>query len=249
MVQESDDGLVVAVQLDSPQEPRDWGAVRAWSPDSGPLWVHLEVSSETAQSWIAVDDSIPEQIREVMFSIGTRPRCIEFESATFLNLRGVNLNPGADPEDMIALRLWVDEHRVITLSRNRLMAVEAVRRRLEAGKGPTSAPELVAALSAQLIERIDPVLEEVDEGLEQLESSLDGDRSPDLHAELGALRRKAITLRRYLAPQRETLSRLLRGSSGVLEPVRDQLQEVADSVSRYVEMLQELSDRASVTRE
>ncbi len=30
-------------------------------------------------------------------------------------LRGVNLNPGADSEDMVSIRMWIEAHRLIAL--------------------------------------------------------------------------------------------------------------------------------------
>jgi zinc transporter len=45
-------------------------------------------------------------------------------------LRGVNLNLGADPDDMIAIRIWIDGNRVISTRARRLMAAHDTRERL-----------------------------------------------------------------------------------------------------------------------
>lgn len=39
----------------------------------------------------------------------TRPRAETMQDGTHINLRGVNTNPGADPEDMVSIRIWADE--------------------------------------------------------------------------------------------------------------------------------------------
>ena len=144
----------------------------------------------------------------------TRPRCDSYADGILLNLRGVNLHPGAEPEDMVSIRLWVDEHRVISTRLRRLMAVEDVREQLAAGKGPISTGHLVARVSARLTERMAPVIEDLTDQVADLEDRLiedDGGGQLDLRAvrhKLNGVRRVAIALRRYIAPQREALNRM-----------------------------------------
>ncbi len=69
---------------------------------------------------------------------------------------------------------------------------------------------------------------------------------------LAAVRRQAIVLRRYFAPQREALQRL--ASDPDMAPWlesrdRHQLREVADRITRYVEDLDAGRERASVVHD
>lgn len=45
----------------------------------------------------------------------TRPRVLPLAGGLLVNLRGVNLNPGADPEDMVSVRMWIDAERLISM--------------------------------------------------------------------------------------------------------------------------------------
>ena len=71
-----------------------------------------------------------------------------------LTLRGVNLNPGADPEDMVALRLWVEPDRVISIRHRPVMAVNDLRERLASGRGLESASQPVVLNCAKSPARI-----------------------------------------------------------------------------------------------
>src|SRR5690606_16247902 len=78
---------------------------------------------------------------------------------------------------------------------------------------------------------------------------LDGERS-DLGATLADLRRRAIALRRFLAPQREAMTRLV----GIALPWVDalhraRLAEVREGLVRAIEELDAARDRAAVTQE
>ena len=165
-------------------------------------------------------------------------------------LRGVNLNPGADPEDMVSIRLWIERTRVISFRRHHLMAVEDLKEALDRGTGPTNAGEFLVALCGALVARVGGVLEELHDALDGLEEEVLSADSHDLRPKLANLRRQAIALRRYLAPQREALSRLLSERVAWLEEAeRARLREIADRTTRYVEDLDSARDRAAVTQE
>ena len=90
-------------------------------------WIHLDYSQSAARDWLdglAVLDPI---IKSNLTDDDTRPRSLVHQNGVFLSLRGVNLNPGSDPEDMIAVRLWVDERLIITSNRRRLLSLEDAR--------------------------------------------------------------------------------------------------------------------------
>ena len=71
-----------------------------------------------------------------------------------------------------------------------------------------------------------------------------------LRAALADLRREAIALRRYLAPQREVMNRLSANRNPWLgDAERLRLREEADRVTRYVEDLDAARERAGVTQE
>ena len=53
-----------------------------------------------------------------------------------LILRGISFNPGADPEDMIALRMWFGRNRIITMRHRHVKAIEDVANALGSGRGP-----------------------------------------------------------------------------------------------------------------
>jgi zinc transporter len=71
-----------------------------------------------------------------------------------------------------------------------------------------------------------------------------------LRTELNKLRRVIIALRRYLAPQRDALSRMMNIKVGWMSE-RDilHLREEADRVTRYVEDLDAARERAAITQE
>jgi zinc transporter len=187
---------------------------------------------------------------EAMTAESTRPRCAQTNDGVMLFLRGVNLNPGADPGDMVSIRLWIEETRIISVRLRRLLSVDDLRSAIDQGHGPTDPGDFVLALSDRLASRIAGVVADIDDEVDSLQDQVLEAESRHLRTELNKLRRVIIALRRYLAPQRDALSRMMNIKVGWMSE-RDilHLREEADRVTRYVEDLDAARERAAITQE
>jgi len=227
-----------------------WDEIDAWTPDQGPLWVHLDFAEDGAKTWLNQKSGIDPVLVRGIVAMDARPRVEASNDALLVSLRGVNLNPGADPEDMVGIRVWVDKDRIITVRHRRLMAVQELRERLEQGHGPKTTGEFLARLADGMIDRMGPVIGDLEDRVDALEDEILSRGRSSLRSELSDIRRVAITLRRYLAPQREAMSRLLIEDVTWLHDMdRTVLREVADRTTRFVEDLDSTRERAAVIQE
>lgn len=91
---------------------------------------------------------------------------------------------------------------------------------------------------------------EVDEALDELEHQVQKEASPQLRRQLRRIRQSSIILRRYLAPQRDAMSRLQAERLDWLSDLdRTMLREIADRTTRYVEDLEAARERAAAVQE
>jgi zinc transporter len=165
-------------------------------------------------------------------------------------LRGVNLNENEAPEDMVSLRLWVDEYRIISLRRRRLRAVVDIRESLEGGFGPQNSADFIARLTARLFERMEPTLSALDEKMDEIEETLLETLDSAYRKEITALRKQAIALRRYIAPQKDAMAQLRNMELDWLDQQsKYSIQESADRLLRYVEDLDALRERGQIIKE
>ena len=246
------DGLIYAFVLDGEGGGRGigWPEIEAWKPDQGVLWLHLDRTGAKARDWLAGESRIDPVICQTLLQEEVRPRVLRLDEAMLVILRGVNLNAGADPEDMVGVRIWLEPDRIVTLRHRRLMAVSDLRDALEAGNGPTGPGDFLYRLADGLIDRVGPVLSDLDDRVDALEDEVLTAHSAELRAKLGAIRREAIALRRYLAPQRDVMSRLPTEQTGWLDSLhKAHLREVADRTLRYVEDLDAARERAAVAQD
>ena len=210
-------------------------------------WVHLDYTQPQSAIWMRTQ-LVPEPVIEALTTMETRPRATEVAGGLLVYLRGVNLQPGARPEDMIALRLWLGPNGVISTQKRSLVSVEIEESQLQAGEGPHSATALVAGLVDELTWRMEDVIENMETEVESCAEQLDASPTAALTSKLGQLRRRAITLRRYLTPQREALMKL---QSDRLFTESDllQIREATDRLMRLVEDLDAAREHATLLQE
>jgi zinc transporter len=246
------DGLVAAFLLDGKGggTQLDWAGLRAWTSEQGALWVHLDFTHEKAVQWLEQESGLDSLVVEALTADETRPRCTGIDEGLLISLRGVNSNPGADPEDMVAIRLFCTAERMVSTRRRRLLTTGDLSEALETGKGAKTIGELTSRLADRLTERMSDVIAELDDRIDILEERIIEGAGQELRSGILDLRREIIQLRRYLAPQRDALGRLHQDRPAWMSK-RDRLQvlETNDQVTRYIEDLDSARDRANVSYE
>lgn len=247
-----DDGLVHAHVLDGNggAEMLDWNGVERWKPEDGVLWINLDYEGATAQSWLAMRSGVDPVIREALLDPDPRPRVLPIGDALLMIVRAINLNAGAQPEDMVSLRCWIEPGRIITMRHRPVRVARTIAADLALGKGPRNAGDFVADAVTRTIEPVIACVDSIDDEVAHLEVEVLNSHGTDLRARLADLRRRVIALRRFIAPQRDALTRLAVATLPWLDDHdRARLREAADRQTRTVEELDAARDRAAVTHE
>jgi zinc transporter len=221
-----------------------------WQPSDGILWVDMNLTEDSSRAWLVEAGGMDDTALDILLAGETRPRFQSSADGLILVVRAVNLYPGADPEDMVAVRIWVSADRIITSRRRRVLSVEDMEQSLSKAAGPTSPGGFVVELIERITDRIGTVVDNIEEDMEDLDSRTSSDNVIELRQELGDLRRQIATIRRFLAPQRDALDRVYRQSGGFLDDTDSlQLREEADRLTRYVEDLDLAREHALVIQE
>ncbi len=245
-------GLVLACTLDGHggAQSLTWDEVKTWSVAQGPLWIHLDRTQADSQRWLQHDSGLSPIVAEALLEEETRPRLMVLDESLFITLRGMNLNPGAEPDDMISIRLYVEANRVITVRHRLLKTIQDIRLSLVAKKGPKNSGEFLSVLTDRLMERMAPVVHQLDEEIDDIEEQIIGQASYQLRSQLGSLRRQIISFRRYISPQRDVISQLHLAQLRWLTSTHcAHIREVANQLIRYVEDLDSARDRMGVMQE
>jgi len=242
-------GLVFAYQLDGKGGGRqltldDLGSV---DPGQGWVWAHLDATSPAARQWLQQQSGLDPFVVAALLSEMTRPRFSEVDGGALLNLRGINLNENAEPEDMVSIRIWVAGDRIISARLRRLKAVIDIAERIQKGSGPRHGGEVVAMIASRLLDRMEPTFRELDQAVDETEDAVVQEPDAVMRERIVEIRRRAIMLRRYIAPQRDALAALRAADFAWIDsPVRRSLQDSYDRLCRFAEELDAVRERAQI---
>ena len=127
----------------------DWAGIQNWEPgeEGQMLWMHLCRNSPGVYDWLQDHIGVPEPTAELLTSDQTRPRAFREGNTLVATLRGINFNPGAQPEDMISMQVWSDGVHLITLRRHPLQTPRQILAQIDRGAGPPDAGAIVTALT------------------------------------------------------------------------------------------------------
>lgn len=243
---------ILSVRLDGAGGGVDIPADEAIRPSAGGagfVWLHLRrdgSATRPALTALGLDSSVIAALT----ADETRPRCTAHGPGLLVNLRGVNLSPGAEPEDMISVRLWLTAERVVGVWVRPLHAVEDIHAALRRGEGPVSPGDFTAKLVLRLADRAEPAVAALNERIDAMEEAMLTGEVRALRPELSDLRRRAILLRRHMVPQRDALTTMeIEDAAWLSDRDRIRLREAAERVMRLGEELDAIRDRAQIVHE
>ena len=229
----SSDGTPVSIPL--PKKLGDFVV------SDGYIWLHFNVTELGFETWL--ERLFSRTVASAMIEPETRPRCDQLEKGLILNLRGVNLNPGADPDDMVSLRLWVTEKLILSARVRKLISVDAIKQKIESGIAPISVVSFLNELAFELTKRIEKVSLTLVERADTIEEDAFSPKKM-FTGELATLRQSVIKLRRFIRPQSIALAELAEGKVLALDPQSaSMLRETTNRSIRTVEELDTTSDR------
>jgi zinc transporter len=221
-----------------------------WTEGDGVLWIDCDQNKKNAREWLGQHSGVDKNVADLLLAGETRPRTIVESNGLVVILRGINMNPGAVPDDMVAIRIWVEKNRIITSHRRKMLSVGDVVDALKERRGPRTPGEYLIALTDFLSGRIGAAIENVEQLVEGVELEIVEGTVGNLRTTLGIVRRQAAAIRRYLAPQRDALERLVRTHAGMLSDKEAyDMREQSDRLTRQLEDLDLAREHALVTQE
>jgi zinc transporter len=220
--------------------PITWGEAKNWRRQAPGevLWVHVCRNKPGVESWLEHGLSLPEPTVELLVSNSTRPRAFMENGALVATLRGINFNPGAEPEDMIAMQLWSDGERLVTLRRRRLQSPRDVLAALDAGRGPADAGRVVTDLVESLINRMSSSIVDMNQEIDRLEESDPDDEAEEILARIADIRRNCLGLKRHMGPQHEALEAIGRTRLAWFD--EEDRREIIESIDRLRRFLEDI---------
>lgn len=211
-------------------------------------WIHLHGAAPDTRTFLE-QQHLDGLVVDAMMALETRPRAEAFPDGELLNLRGLDAREDDNVDLLASIRLWVERNRVISVTMRDLQAIGPLEEAVAAGR-VRDGGDLVATLAGAITAGLDPDVAELGDKLDDCEEHLDAPAALTMRRTIAQVRATAIAYRRFMAPQRQALEKLVSGEATWLEPDdRQHIAAAADRAARMVEELEAIRERAALMHE
>ena len=225
----------------------DFDDSNAHKSASGILWLHMCAVHQDTREFLNNETSLDELVINALLAAETRPRILIRKEGCMVTLRAMNLNENKDPEDMISLSIWIDSNRIITTRQRDILAIEDIKSAIEQGKGPRTTGEFLTMITNRVYDRMEPYIEDLEDRTSRIEELLALHDVDGVCENTRLIRLRTAIFRRYIMPQKMALEGLIKAKfSWLSEENIEHLVESHDRVTRYVETLNDIRDRAQI---
>lgn len=211
-----------------------------------PCWLHLNYTNEESADWLATTPLIPNYVRDALSGESQRPRVSRLGEGSLITLRCINGSTDARPDQLVAMRLYMDERLIISTRQRKVLALDDVVNDLNEGTGPTDAGSWLVSICDALTDHASEFIEHLHDKIIELEDNLLDQQVPP-RGTLALLRKQLIVMRRYMAPQRDVYARLSNERiSWMSDDQRRLMQDVADRLGRGLDEIDACISRTAV---
>ncbi|RPH31016.1 zinc transporter ZntB [Buttiauxella warmboldiae] len=215
--------------------------------DAGhPAWLHLNYANSESAEWLATTPLLPNYVRDALAGESLRPRVTRIGEGTLITLRCINGSTDERPDQLVAMRLYIDERLIVSTRQRRVLALDDVINDLKKGTGPTDCGSWLVDVCDALTDHASEFIEQLHDKIIDLEDNLLDQQIPP-RGFLALLRKQLIVMRRYMAPQRDVYARL---SSERLPWMTDdhrrRMQDISDRLGRGLDEIDACIARTAV---
>jgi len=202
-----------------------------------PCWLHLNYTHRKSAEWLQSTPQIPDAVRDALAGDSMRPRVSRLGDGFMIVLRSVNHNSDARRDQLVVMRVFINDKLIVSTRRRKVSAVDEVLTDLQNGNGPIDCGSWLVDVCDALTDHTSEFIEDLHDKIIELEDALLDQRMP-ARGELGLLRKQLIVMRRYMAPQRDVYARLASEKLAWMDDSeRRRMQEIADRLGRGLDDL------------
>ena len=195
--------------------------IDAWSSDGNDLlWLDVQQPEEDVlERLLEQRFGFHELAAEDTLSPNTLPKYDAFPGYDFFIFRAVDVNVTEHGSQTYKVAAFLSRNFLITVHRDPMQAVDDVCNRLPSdarllGNGPDF---LLYNIVDQMVDAHFPLLDRIEESVDELQDSIFKDARPAHLDELLHLKRDINVLRRQSVPQRELLNQISRGDAAFVQ--------------------------------
>ncbi|PLX69395.1 MAG: hypothetical protein C0603_00255 [Denitrovibrio sp.] len=219
-------------------------------PDNRKLhWIHLYRESIDTQKFL-YESGVDEVIIDRLTDPETRPRVTVFPDGILINIRAVNTCIDSESHEMLSMRMFVQENKIISTSLKHLHVLDEITEIINSNYAPNSISDFVSYIIELITDRIEAYISEERDKVYELEAGDIKEDQPHKQAIISDIRRSLIGFERYLSPQNDVLAKLLNPKISLFNnDDKIAVNECLNNTRRYLEEISSVNTRCHILKD
>lgn len=217
-----------------------------------PVWIHLNLSDPRALRWIEERTELSAWVKENLTNLDiSEPHMRIRQDSVLLVLRTVNIMPGAEPDDLVFLRLYATDKILISTRLHPAINFEDMNELFSDKDGPKDMNGLILSILENTLDGVSDSIVGIENQVDALEEKIIVNDMPEnTYQQLSELLRQVIVIRRFMAPEREAVGNLIRhGAAWFTIDMERGLRDNFDWIQRIIEDIDLLEKRIRVNQD
>ena len=228
---------------------------QAITAKDGHIWVDVDICDPPQVDLLKAITGLHPLAVEDALAVNSRPKLEEFPGYLFMIIIGVRFHePTPDPYDLQTFDLcfFLGPQFLVTVHGGPSQAIDDVATRIEKNTDLLSrgVDRLSHAIMDGAVDAYFPLLDKLDEFVDGLEQRVIIEFDQSALAEIFAVKRLVLSLRRHVGPEREVFNILTNRPSQLLSPesqiyfrdIYDHVLRINDSIETYRDLLSSVLD-------
>ena len=137
-----------------------------------PCWLHLNYTHRQSAEWLSTTPLIPDAVRDALAGDSLRPRVSRLGDGFMITLRSVNLNSDSRPDQLVAIRVFINDKLIVSTRRRKVYAIDEVLNELQNGNGPVDGGSWLVEVCDVLTDHASEFIEDLQDKIIELEDAL-----------------------------------------------------------------------------
>ena len=99
-----------------------------------PCWLHLNYTHRESAEWLMSTPLLPDAVRDALGGDSMRPRVNRLGDGTMITLRSVNLNTESRPDQLVVVRVFINDRLIVSTRQRKVFAIDEVLTDLQNGQ-------------------------------------------------------------------------------------------------------------------
>lgn len=216
------------------------------------IWVELEDPTKEELDFIKdVFDLHPLTVEDCV-NTNARPKIDQFPSYLFLILHAAGYNPSTLKVRTLELNICVGKNFLLTIHMDPIPSIKNAWERTEKNIALMSSgsDNLLYQVIDSLVDNYFPVIDMLDTRIDKIENEVFSQPEESTLKQIFSVKNDILFLKRFIAPQRETINLLAKGDHSFISPARgiyfrdigDNLMFILDTIDTYRDTLSSALD-------